>query len=566
MAYAHPRGPTWEVAQLAASTEPVKPARLSILRQVLMDPTSYIAIALVALFLLLFVLYPVLRVLAFPKLQHWKAFIEQARYLKILSNSLLVALLTTLSATFLGFCFAYALSRPDFPGKPFFRTVSLLPLISPPFVGGLAFILLFGRRGLVTYGLFGLNLDIYGWHGLWLVQTLAYYPVAVLSISGVLRNLNPALEYAARDLGRDWWGAFRTVVLPLATPGIASAGLLVSMYALADFGNPMLIGGNFRVMATEAYMQVTGLFNLPMAAVLSVALLVPTLGVFLLQRFWVDRRQYVTVSGKGSGLEPLPTPPWVKWFLLVLLSFVSIVMLAVYGAILLSAFAKTWGVDWTLTLANFAYAKAKWKDLWHSTWYSLLAGVGTAIFAVLSAYVLYRKSFVGKKALDFLAVLPGALPGTMVGIAWVLAFNGKPIPLTGTAAIIIFCMLFRTLPVGYRSGLAALQQIDTSIEESAADLGADTFRTFREIILPLLKSAFTASLVYSFVKSINTLSAVIFLISPGKNVASASIMGLAEHGYWGQASAMAVGLMTITFAALLAFRLVAGGKAKLFDL
>ncbi len=551
---------------MAATPSPLKQRLLSPVRQLALDPTAYLAIGVVAIFLLLFVLYPVVRVITFPKVATWRSFFEQARFVKILSNSLTVSGLTMLSATFVGFCFAYALSRPDFPGKPFFRAVSILPLISPPFVGGLAFILLFGRRGVITYGLLGLELDIYGWPGLWLVQTLAYYPVAVLSLSGVLRGINPTLEYAARDLGQGYWGTLRTVVLPLATPGIASAALLVSMYALADFGNPMLIGGNYRVLATEAYMQVTGLYNLPMAAVLSVALLVPTLGVFLLQRFWVDRKQYVTVTGKGGSLDPLPTPPVVKWALLVLLSLVSLVMVLVYGAIILSAFAKTWGVDWTITMANFGYAKAKLHDLWNSAYYALLAGLGTALFAVLSAYVVYRKSFAGRKILDFLAVLPGALPGTMVGIAWVLSFNGKPFMLTGTAAIVILCMLFRTLPVGYRSGVSALQQIDNSIEESAADLGANTFRTFIDVVIPLLKTAFTASLVYSFVKSINTLSAVIFLVSPGKNVAASSIMGLAEHGYWGQASALAVGLMGITFLALIAFRLVAGGKAKLFDL
>lgn len=536
------------------------------LRRIWLDPTTYVAIALVALFLGLFVLYPLVRVVAFPTAKTWASFFAQPRFLRILGNSLGLAVLSTLSATFLGFCFAFALSRPDFPGKRFFRAISILPLISPPFIGGLAFILLFGRRGLITNGLFGLDLDIYGWHGIWLVQTLAYYPVAVLSINGVLRGISPTLEYAARDLGQGYWGTLRTVVLPLATPGIASAALLVAMYSLADFGNPMLIGGNFRVLATEAYIQVTGLYNLPMAAVISLALLVPTLAIFLLQRFWVERKQYVTVSGKGSSLEPLPTPAGLKWSLFALLTFISVIMLLVFGSILLGAFAKTWGVDWSLSLENFGYAKAKMRDLWNSASYALVAGFCTALFAVLSAFVIYRKSFAGKKVLDFLAVLPGALPGTMVGISWVLAFNGKPLPLTGTAAIIVLCMLFRTLPVGYRSGHSALQQIDLSIEESAADLGANTFRTFRDIVLPLLKSAFTASLVYSFVKSINTLSAVIFLISPGKNVAAASVMGLAEHGYWGQASALAVGLMGITFAALGAFRLLAGTKAQLFDL
>lgn len=548
---------------MAASTAP---PRLSLMRRVALDPSNYFAIAVVTALLLFFVLYPLVRVITYPDAATWTSFFAQPRFFNILKNSLGIAVLSTLSSTFVGFCFAYALTRHDFPLKGLFRAVSILPLVSPPFVGGLAFILLFGRNGLITHRLLGLDLNMYGWKGLWLIQTLAFYPLAVLTISGVLRGINPTLEYAARDLGQNWWGTFRTVVLPLATPGIASAGLLVSMYSLADFGNPMLIGGSFRVLATEAYTQVAGLFNLPMAAVLSIALLLPSLGVFLLQRYWVERKQYVTVTGKGGSLEPLPTPVPVKLLLLVLLSAVSLIMISIYVAIVVNGFTKLWGVKWNFTLEHYIYTQHKARDLWNSTHYALIASVCTAMFATLSSYIIYRKSFLGRKWLDFLAVLPSALPGTMVGIAWILAFNGKPFHLTGTAAIIIINMMFSTLPLGYRSGVSALQQVDNSIEESAADLGANTFRTFRDIILPLLKAAFTASLVYSFVRSINTLSAVIFLISPKHNLASVSVMGLAEHGYWGQAGALATAMMAITLVALLLFRLVAGGKAKLFDM
>jgi iron(III) transport system permease protein len=536
------------------------------LRLMTLDPTTYLTIGFVALLLLFFVLYPIVTLISYPKLETWRELLAQPRVWRILRNSLSVAALTTCSATFVGFCFAYALGRPDFPFKGFFRAISILPLISPPFVAGLSFILLFGRRGLVTHSLLGLDLNIYGWHGLWLVQTLTFYPIAVLTLSGVLRAINTTLEYAAHDLGQDSWGVLRTITLPLAIPGIASAGLLVSMYSLADFGNPMLIGGNFRVLATESYVQVTGLYNMPNAATLSIILLIPALTVFLLQRYWVERKQYVTVTGKGGSLEPLPTPPLVKWALLFILGTVSTVMVLVYGVIFLGAFTKTWGVDWTLTTAQFGYAKAKVRDLWNSTWYALVAATGVSLFAIASAYVIHRKKFAASRALDFLAVLPSALPGTMVGIAWVLTFNTGPFAMTGTASIIILNMLFSSLPVGYRSAVSTLQQIDNSIEESASDLGANTLRTLKDIMLPLLKTAFTASIVYAFVKSINTLSAVIFLISPRHNVASVSIMGLAEHGYWGQAAALAAALMTITFTALILFRIIGGGKMKLFDL
>lgn len=544
-----------------------RPFRWNAFKPIKEDPTTYLAISIVAIFLIYFILYPVLRVISYPDSKSWSNLFSQARYIRIFKNSISVTALTTVSSTFIGFCFAYALTRHDFPLRGFFRTISILPLISPPFVSGLAFILLFGRRGLITYGLLGQDVSIYGWHGIWLAQTIAYFPVAALAISGVLKGLNPTLEYAARDLGQNRWGVFKTVVLPLSVPGLASAGLLVSMFALSDFGNPLLVGGNFRVLATEAYMQVIGMSNLSMAAVVSVVLLVPTVLIFLIQRYWVEKKQYITVTGKGSTLDPLPTPTAVKWFLFAILGFVSLIMVSVYLVVIWGAFSKTWGVDWTLTTANFEYTwMSKIRDLWNSTYYALIASIGTAIFSILSAYVLYRKSFTGRKVLDFLAVLPAALPGTMVGIAWILAFNSKPFVLTGTATIVILCMLFRNLPLGYRSGVSALRQIDSSIEESTADLGANTFRTFMDVVLPLLKPSLTASLVYAFLKSINTVSAVIFLVSPGNNVASASIVGLAEHGYWGQAAALATVLMCITVSVLLLFRLVGGGKHKLFDL
>lgn len=535
------------------------------LKHVLQDPTVYIALGFVALIVFLFVLYPAIKIILEPTLQDWSNFLSRARYIRILGNSVGIAILSTISATFVGFCFAYALSREDFPFKGFFRIVSILPLISPPFVAGLALILLFGRRGILTYTLLGQDVSIYGWHGLWLAQTIAYYPIAAMTLSSVIKTINPTLEYAAQDLGQSRWGIFRTIVLPLLIPGIASAALLVSMSALSDFGNPMVIGGPFRVMATEAYVQVVGMYNMSMGAVISFFLLLPSLCIFLLQRYWVSRKHYTTVTGRGGAMNPLPTQRVIKWSLFALLMLVTLLVLSIFIVIIWGAFAKTWGIDWSLTLANFEYTfLARTQDIWNSLRFSFLAGLFTALFSILSAYIIHRKSFVGKRILDFLVVLPAALPGTLVGIAFILSFNQPPIILTGTSLIIIVTMAMRNLPVGYRTSLSALHQIDVSIEESAADGGANTFQILKDIILPLLKTAFSVSLVYTFIRSMNTVSAIIFLVSARTNVATTSILGLSEHGYWGEAAAMATILMSITGSVLLLFRLF-GGK-KLFEL
>ncbi len=535
-------------------------------RRLVGDPLSAAMIALVIGLLGVFVLLPVGRVLVQPGPAEWMRLLTDPRWIRLGGNTLMIAALSTVSAVTLGFLFAYATSRPDLPLRNLFKLIAILPLVSPPFVGGLAFILLFGRRGVITYSLLGLRGDIYGWHGLWMVQTLAFFPIAYLSLAGVLRRINPTLEYAAQDLGAHGIRLFRTITLPLATPGLASAALLVGIYTLSDFGNPMLVGGPFKVLATETYTQVTGWGDLGMASALSVALLLPSVILFALQRYWVEGRSYATVTGKGSFADPLPTPGFLRWGLVAGCSLVALVLLATYAVVFVGAFARTWGVNWRPTLENFEYTVFRGAQLWNSIRFAAMAALGGSAFAVLAAFLIHRKRFSGRAAVDFAAVLPAALPGTLIGVGYILAFNTPPLALTGTGTIIVAAMLFRTIPVGYRAAVAGLAQIAPSIEEGAADLGARPLRTLWDVTLPLIRSAFTSALVFTFIRSMNTLSAVIFLVSPGTVVASASILALAEHGDWGQASAMAASLMSAVFLVLLGFRLLTGGRLRLFEL
>ncbi|MBI2456763.1 MAG: iron ABC transporter permease [candidate division NC10 bacterium] len=537
-----------------------------LVRRLTADPLGLAAIILVVGLLAVFVLFPVVRVLAQPGPAEWMRLLTNPRWLRLSGNTLLIATLSTVSAVALGFLFAYATSRPDVPLRRFFKLVAILPLVSPPFMGGLAFILLFGRRGLVTYSLLGLRSDIYGWHGLWMVQTLAFFPIAYLTLAGVLRRINPTLEYAAQDLGAHGFRLFRTVTLPLATPGLVSAALLVGIYTLSDFGNPMLVGGAFKVLATETYTQVTGWGDLGMASALSAALLLPSLVLFALQRYWLEGRSYTTVTGKGSFADPLPTPGPVRWALFAGCGLVAVVLLATYAVVFVGAFAKTWGVNWRPTLENFDYTVFRGRQLWNSIRFAGIAALAGSVFAVVAAFLIHRKRFPGRVVADFAAVLPAALPGTLIGVGYILAFNTPPLTLTGTGTIIVAAMLFRTIPVGYRAAVAGLSQIAPSIEEGAADLGARPLRTLWDVTLPLIRSAFTSALVFTFIRSMNTLSAVIFLVSPGNVVASASILALAEHGDWGQASAMAASLMSAVFLVLLLFRLLTGGRMRLFEL
>jgi iron(III) transport system permease protein len=538
----------------------------SLVRRLTVDPLGLGAAAFVAGLLAVFVLFPVVRVLAQPGVPEWVRLLTDPRWLRLGGNTLMIGALSTVSAVIVGFLFAYATSRPDVPLRNLFKLIAILPLVSPPFVGGLAFILLFGRRGVITYSLLGLRGDIYGWHGLWMVQTFAFFPIAYLTLAGVLRRINPTLEYAAQDLGAHGFRLFRTVTLPLATPGLTSAALLVGIYALSDFGNPMLVGGPFKVLATETYTQVTGWGDLGMASALSAALLLLSLVLFAAQRYWVEGRSYVTVTGKGSFADPLPTPTPLRWGLFIACSLVALILLAIYAVVFVGAFARIWGVNWHPTLENFEYTVFRGRQLWNSVRFAGLAALGGSVFAVLAAFLIQRKRFPGRAAADFAAILPAALPGTLIGVGYILAFNTPPLALTGTGTIIVAAMLFRTIPVGYRAAIAGLAQIAPSIEEGAADLGARPLRTLWDVTLPLIRSAFTSALVFTFIRSMNTLSAVVFLISPGNVVASASILALAEHGEWGQASAMAASLMSTVFLVLLGFRLLTGGRMRLFEL
>lgn len=537
-----------------------------LVRRLPVDPLGLGALVFVVGLLAVFVLFPVVRVLAQPGVPEWVRLLTDPRWLRLGGNTLMIGALSTVSAVMLGFLFAYATSRPDVPLRNLFKLIAILPLVSPPFVGGLAFILLFGRRGVITYSLLGLRGDIYGWHGLWMVQTFAFFPIAYLTLAGVLRRINPTLEYAAQDLGAHGFRLFRTVTFPLATPGLTSAALLVGIYALSDFGNPMLVGGPFKVLATETYTQVTGWGDLGMASALSAALLLLSLVLFAAQRYWVEGRSYATVTGKGSFADPLPTPAPLRWGLFIACGLVALILLAIYAVVFVGAFARTWGVNWRPTLENFEYTVFRGKQLWNSIRFAGLAALGGSAFAVLAAFLIQRKRFPGRAAADFAAVLPAALPGTLIGVGYILAFNTPPLALTGTGTIIVAAMLFRTIPVGYRAAIAGLAQIAPNIEEGAADLGARPLRTLWDVTLPLIRSAFTSALVFTFIRSMNTLSAVVFLISPGNVVASASILALAEHGEWGQASAMAASLMSAVFLALLGFRLLTGGRMRLFEL
>lgn len=534
--------------------------------KVMREPALVFVVGGSVALLVVFLFLPLGKVLAMPGAGDWLSYFETPRFVRATLNSLFMAAISTASATILGFAFAYAVTYAEVPGSRIFRIIGLLPLMSPPFVTGLAFILLFGRRGLITWTLLGLRPDIYGWKGLWAVQTFAFFPTAYLSISSVLKAAGSNLEFAAVNLGARRWRVFRDVVLPLATPGIAGAALLVASQVLADFGNPMLIAGDFTVLATESYLELITNWSPARAAVLSAVLLVPALVVFLVQRSIVERRSFVTVTGKPIQGTRTGPAPWLKWGLAVFCLAIALFVLAIYGVILVCAFVKTWGADFTPTAYHFVMAVIHGRELGNSLMLSAAAAAFSALFTVVLAYVVQFKQVPGKALLDFAAVLPSAVPGTVLGIGYVLAFNSGPLAMTGTAFIIITFMVFHYMAVGYRTASGMLKQIDRGIEEASTNLGAHSLRSFWSVMLPLMKPAFTTGLLYTFIRSMNSVSGPIFLISPTWTLASVSIINLADHGYWGQASSLGVAVVGSIFVVLGVARFVLGEKVRLFEI
>ncbi len=494
-------------------------------------------------------------------------------------NSLAEAVVVGALSTLLGLAFALVSARTRFPFPRLLRIMSILPIITPPFVIGLALILLFGRTGLVTTWLsqwFAIERSrwIYGMAGITIAQLLAFTPISYMVLLGVLKGVSPSIEEAAQTLRSGPWRTFRLVTWPLIRPGLANAFLIAFIESLADFGNPIMIGGNFRVLSTSIYFAVVGAAqDQGLAAVLAIVLLVFTLSAFLLQRLWLGRRSYVTLSGKGDAGIPAALPNGLRILCLgAILPWIALTA-AVYLIILTGGFVKQIGSDNTPTLEYFLTAFAivrgehglflagsAWNSLITTLEVSSIAMVPTAALGLLTGYLLDRQKFTGKAAFEFFSMLSFAIPGTVIGISYVLAFNTPPIELTGTATIMVIAFVFRNMPVGIRAGLATLSQVDRSLDEASLTLGAPVPTMLRRVLLPILRPAVATSMVYAFVRAITSVSAVIFLVSGEFNLATVYIVGRAEFGEYGLAIVYSAVLITIMVLSLILIQALVGER------
>lgn len=711
------------------------------------DPVLMIGLLFCGLFLFIFVVYPLFRgtangFLDAAKTGPWYTRLSLeylARYFdsyygpysrRVFLDTLRMGILTASGGTLLGFFFAYTLVRCSVPFKRLIHLLALVPTVSPPFAIALSTILLFGRNGLVTRKLLGMTFpvganDIYGMDGLVFVQIITFFSVAYLIIRAMLERLDPSMEEAAHSLGAGKFHIFRTVTLPLLIPGIAGSFLLLFVEALADLGNPLFIAGNTTVLSAQIFLAVAGEYDYQKASALAFVLLLPTLIVFLVQRYYVTRRSYISVTGKPTGGQILVKEAWIRWPFILITYAVCALIILLYLAIIWGSFSAAWGVDYTPTLSWWKLMVTRGvESILDTTFLSAYATPIAGLTGMVIAFLVVRKKFSGKDAVDLVSNLGGAVPGTILGIGFVLAFNtpptfvvgilfallalflartafhtrreqgivlavgtalglglsqldslltgsgltyllggiyvglglllwlwrrkktagwvliglglyllsadmsvylaqpiaalsraiprgfwsnaifqfsdhlqvffqtptplsaifytfaavlvveqekgalrlgltalllgligamcfmGKPLALVGTPYIIVAAFAVRSLPASVRAGVAALQQIDPSIEEASNILGADAAYTFRRVTLPLILPALLAGLIFSFTRHMTSLSAIIFLVNARWRIVTASILSEWEQGGVSIAAAYSTTIIVLVLIAI----------------
>lgn len=536
-------------------------SELANMKKVTQDPILFSTIVAVLILVTMFIVFPLVNILkesflfeGKASINHYQQILKLSYNRDIIFNTLKLGVTVSILSTIIGFIFAYAATYVKMKHKKLLSAIAILPIISPPFVIGLSAILLFGRSGLITRGLLGMkNAEIYGFHGLVLVQVLTFFPVAYLMLVGLLKQIDPSVEEAARDLGASRWQVFKTVTLPLMVPGIANAGLLVFIQSVADFGNPMVIGGNYTTMAVQIYMQGIGSLDMSGATALAIMLLTISVVAFLVQKFYIGKKSYVTVTGKVSRSRDLITDPKIVKPLHSFVVMVSLFVGMMYILVPIGSFVKLWGVNYSFTLKHFKYVfDLGIKPIADTTLLALIATPISGVLSMVIAFLIARKRFIGKGYLDFTTMLSIAIPGTVVGLGYVMTYNQKPIVLTGTALILVVAFVIRSMPVGIRSGIASLQQIDPSIEEAANVLGASSKKVFTSVTLPMIKPAFFSGLVYSFSRSMTLVSTIIFLVSARHSLLTVAIMSQIDQGRVGVASAYST-ILIIIVGSMIAF-------------
>ncbi len=502
-------------------------------------------------------------------LDAFRRILDMANFRTAFWNTLKVGMLVGLLSTAVGLLFAYVevyVKLNKFTGG-LFKVVSTLPVVSPPFVLSLSMIMLFGKAGLITRFLLHIyDNSVYGFWGIVVVQSLTFFPVCYMMLKGLLKNIDPSLEEAARDMGAGRMKVFTSVTLPLMLPGLGNAFLVTFIESIADFANPMLIGGSYDTLATTIYLQITGAYDKAGAAAMAVVLLSITLMMFIVQKYYLEAKTAATLTGKASRGRTLIADKGVTRPLSILCGGVALFVMIMYICVPIGALFPTWGYKFTpLTFKWFGQVFTKYKGLkafTDSFTLSLIAAPITALLSMIISYLVVKRNFRGKGFIETVSMLAMAVPGTVLGVGYIRGFSGGLFHtgfmqgIYGTGLILVIVFVVRSLPTGTRSGISALRQIDKSIEESAYDMGANSFKVFMTVTLPLIKDSFLSGLVTAFVRSITAISAIILLVTPQFLLITVQINEFAEKGAYSIACAFATILIIITYGSVLLMELI----------
>ena len=525
------------------------------------DPISTSITILIIASLLLFNVLPLIKILiqSFTDAEGTYSFGGYIRAFQFKQNrdALVHTLVSSFSAaaiaTVIGFIFAYCACYIKMRAKRFFNVIAILPIISPPFSVALSIILLFGNKGLITHTILDLaSNNIYGFGGLLFAQVFSFFPMAYLQLNGVLSTIDPSIEEAARDMGASRLQTFLKVTIPLSLPGIVNSFLLMFIKCAADFGNPMTIAGGYNTLATQIYYQAVGGYELQRCTALAMLLLVLTMIVYLISKLFVEKRTFVTITGKATRERTMIEEKHITIPLTVICCIFAVIVGVIYVMIPVVSFVKLWGINYSLTFANYIEAwKIGKQALMDTVKLAVVTTPITGVIAMLMAFLIVRKKNPLNKPMEAVGMFGMIVPGTILGYAYVLLFNSAPLYLTGTFLILVASCCSRYLPVGLQSGITSLRQIDPSIEEAASDLGANSLQVFTKITLPLIKSSFFGGLVYTFVRTMTAMSALVFLVSARHKLLTISILDQVDRGRYGTASAMSTMLIVVVYIAIL---------------
>jgi len=516
-------------APVGASTSSPRPRRRSG-----RDLTLVVMVTVVALILAVIVGLPLVRILTVAfSAEGWRivsSMLSNPVNRGILWNTIQLGVIVALLGTAVGFVMAYAQVRLGFRGKKVLHLISLMPIVSPPFAVATAAITLFGRNGMISNGVFGLDVNIYGLKGLVFVLTLSFFPVAYMNLKGMLESLDPSLDEAAANLGANKLKIFTSVTLPMLVPGIAGSVLLLFVESIADLANPLV-------------------------------LLLPALSVFLVQRYWVSRKNVVSVTGKPAGSPELITARVLRIPILTMAIAVAGVVILMYGTVVLGGFVKIFGVNNEFTLDHYRFVLAGIGSdaMFTTTMLALIATPIAGLLGMIISWLVVRKLKRTSGLMDFVGMLGLSVPGTVIGIGYAIAFNtptilgGRqwfPAVAGGSAAFggamaIVMVYVARSLPTGQRAGISALQQINPAIDEAATSLGASSLTTFRTVTLPLIRPALLAGLTYAFARSMTTLSPIVFITTPQTKIMTSQILSEVDSGRFGNAFAYCAILIVI---------------------